>query len=194
MLAGASRKGFSGSQGSSFNNHTHSHNQHQQQQQQHSLTAGSPKSTRTRNPDAGSNTLSGDGCLDDRTVTAEHTRLSSADWQDSSMDVLSCDGAGMSHGALGQEDSMDSSMLDSVDLAASTDTGMGAASCQTGVYLGSSCRESERQQQQGQQREQQAVMQLPGGAAGRVGVGEAGCYTARCGPVIRTLGAGDSFG
>jgi hypothetical protein len=86
---------------------------------------------------------------------------------------------------------MDSSLLASVDLDASTDTGVAAASSHMGVYLGGSCRGSGRQEQQ--QEQQQAAMQLAG-VAGRVGVGEAGCYTARYGPVIRTLGTGDSFG
>lgn len=224
MLAGASWKGYSGSnsQGSSFNQHFH-----------HGADAAAADASvpllkgprRVRHADMHADAAS----ATDGDLCTEATGLSSCDWQ-SSLDAGS-NGTSM-YGGMGAEDSMDGSLMEGIDLAGSTDTnpllgplnrpGAGVqeritahgvegliSSVATACGCSCSCHHTSASLSGQAACAGAAVVALSAAAANcqcctHAGLQQQsskaatltspGCLTARFGPVIRTLGTGDSFG
>lgn len=232
MLAGASWQGFGAGSGSS---HSSSFNRHQLN---NSSAADGPTASshihgsRSR-PQRGcvQHRCSGDGCETTCSdLATEATGLSSLDWQGS---LDASEGASLC-ASMSFDHSMEGSLLDSVDLAASNeaetclpgraearaeagccscschqqgaateDAGVVAADAAAGPVTGVQNSLAEATgaaccqccSVDGPSSEHKAVPPFPCAASHAEGVaGAPECFTARFGPVIRTLGTGDSFG
>jgi len=233
MLAGASWQGFGAGSGGS---HSSSFNRHQLNDS--SATDGPTASphihgSRSRQQrGCVQHRCSGDGCETTCSdLATEATSLSSLDWQGS---LDASEGASLC-ASMSFDHSLEGSLLDSVDLAASNEAetclpgrvearaeaGCCSCSCHqqaatageaggvaadaaagpvTGVHdglaeaTGAAC--CQCCSVDGASRERKAVPPFPCVASHAEGVAGPGpeCFTARFGPVIRTLGTGDSFG